>query len=114
MLGIRFRNTTPFHLPSCHPLPLLAEPCSYLLLGVFASEDPGTIGVHSEVPARRATAVQVSPGDDGPVDVAEGVLLWESGRGHKGRLLLEIRWVSGQIVLWRIVLFRQGRLGMYT
>ncbi len=93
------------HLPPC-PLFLSVSPWSYLLWRVFTGEHPGPVWVHSEVPTSWGTAVQVGPGDDGPVHMTDGVL-FRKGGGARGKELSVGLWlISCWVILWGVVLLR--------
>lgn len=82
---------------------------------MFAGEHPGPVRLHVEVPAGRRAAVQRGPGDDGPAHVAQGELLREGGRGPRGEeLLVVVRLIVSCVILCRVVLLRQRRLGTET
>ena len=81
------RTRTPLHNPllAKNHVPRLASLTSskYLLLGVFTSKHPRSIGVHQEVPARWGAPVQSGPGEECPGHRVEcvvwGVVDWRRG-----------------------------------
>lgn len=108
MLKSTERQLTPFSYSNtqfkCSSVTLRG--CPYLIWRVFTGENPCPIGFHSEVPARRGTAVQVGPGDGGPTHVAKSVLLWKSGWSRVLDIVIKFCLVCTGVILWWVVLLR--------
>lgn len=78
----------------------------YLVCRVITGEYAGPVGFHIQVPTSRVAAVEVGPGDAGPVHVAESKFLRESGRSRGMELSVGLRVIGSWVIFLGVVLLR--------